>query len=487
MILARILKVANPYSALAGMILLVSALVATISITSFDRQWIVFLCGVLAAATLAFVSHTANSRWIIARRTAQLSMTRAKLVSETRLRAHAEETLARISNNVDLVDTALPAMLAYVDRERRVRYHNHAYARWVGLQRKAIDGGRLEDVVGREAFTQLDPHFEEALQGRDVRYERSQTRRNGETCQLSVQYLPHFDDKGTVAGVFAILTDITRAEDLGVVESHDGEAVHCDVGLRLISALDRDEFSLHCQAIVPLGNGAPEAAFREVLLRMNEEEAKQLPPGTFLPLAEELGLLHEIDRWVVRNVVDFAADTRSRQGAVYFVNLSRPTILDPTFANFVRECLKSRRVPDHTLCFEFAEADVVADPGAYRGFIAALDGTGCRFAVSGFGSNPLSMRFLDQLRVDFLKIDGGIVFNMLRSAAGLARVKAINQAAHAAGMRTVAECVENDCTRAALARIGVDFAQGFGIAKPRPIRAPDVDPAPLLGLERAAA
>jgi PAS domain S-box-containing protein len=504
---ARIAAAANPYAALIGTVFVVAMLLATISLTTFDRQWVVFLGGVLAAAILAFVSHTTNARWIIARRTAQLNVTRAKLATELRLRAHAEESLARVRNNVELVNEALPAMLAYVDGERRVRYHNHAFARWVGLEDKSIDGQRVEDIVGRTAYREIEQYLGDALQGRDVRYEHIQKMRNGESCRLNAQYLPHHAADGNVAGVFAILTDITRAADLGSANAHDLAATQApdlggarapdvdgaakespakaadDSGARLISALERNEFSLYSQAIASLGDGAPEACC-EVLLRMKEEEEKQLPPGSFLPLAEELGLLHEIDRWVVRHVVDFAADARPQTNATYFVNLSAPTILDPGFPQFVRERLQARRVPDHTLCFELPEADVLANPAAYREFIGALDGTGCRFAVSGFGCNPLSMRFLKNMRVDFVKIDGGIVLNMLRSPGGLSKVKAINLAVHAAGMRSIAQCVESDSTRAALAAIETDFAQGFGIARPRPIGALD-DRVPARASSRA--
>ena len=243
------------------------------------------------------------------------------------------------------------------------------------------------------------------------------------------------------------------------------------MGARLLSALERDEFTLHCPAIAPLGRGADGAPFHEVLLRMNEEEENLLPPGTFLPLAEELGLLHEIDRWVVRNVVAFAAEAGPKRAAVYFVNLSAPTILDAGFARFVRARLEECRVAGPTLCFELTEAGVVSNPAGYRKFIAGFDGTGCRFAVSGFGQNPLSLQIVKQLPIDFLKLDGGIVLDLQRNPAGLAKVRAINQIAHAAGMRTIAECVESDASRDTLARIETDFAQGFGIARPMPMKA----------------
>ena len=115
--LARITALAKPYVAVGGTFFLAAALLATISLTTFDRQWIVFLGGVLSAAILAFVSYNTNARWVIARRTSQLSATRAKLVAELRLRANAEEALARVRNNVQLVDQAR-GMLIYAMRRR---------------------------------------------------------------------------------------------------------------------------------------------------------------------------------------------------------------------------------------------------------------------------------------------------------------------------------------------------------------------------------
>ncbi|HEX7558731.1 MAG TPA: EAL domain-containing protein, partial [Usitatibacter sp.] len=128
-----------------------------------------------------------------------------------------------------------------------------------------------------------------------------------------------------------------------------------------------------------------------------------------------------------------------------------------------------RGVDGRALCFELTEGDVLSHATAYRAFIAALEGSGCRFAVSGFGCNPKSVRFFQQLRVNFVKLDGGVIFNVLRKPAELARVKAINQAAHDTGMLTIAECVETESARAALERCGTDFAQGFSIGEPGPM------------------
>ena len=469
----RLQTAANRYAALAGMVVLAAALLAAISLTPARHQWFAFLWGVLAAAVLALVSRTANARWIIARRTAQLTATRAKLATAVRGRAQAEDSLSRALANTELIDEALPAMLAYIDSQGRVRYHNGAYTRWIDRRGEPIDGQLVEEIVGSAVYSEIEAHLASALAGHDVRYERLQTMPDGQTCRLHVQYLPSFSEGGTVAGIFAVLTDITRSEGLGDARPEGLKRAEPAAGERLLSALDNDDFTLYWQEIVPLGHGQAQAPFHEVLLRMKDEEESHLPPGTFLPWAEEFGLLHEIDRWVVRHVVDFAADGGAPKDAVFMVNLSDPTLLDPEFVQIVRRRLEARGIDGRALCFEFTEAQVLSNPTAYRRFVAALEGTGCRFAVSGFGHNLLSLRLLDQLGANFLKLDGGIVLGVARDPAELARVKAMANAAHAAGMRIVAECVENESTRAALEGIGIDFVQGFGIAMPIPMGIPD--------------
>lgn len=471
---ARLQAAANHYTAFAGTVLLGATLIAAIWLTSTEHQWVVFLAGVLAAAVLAYLSRTVNTRWVITRRTAQLRTARSNLAAEIQRRTLAEDSLSRARGSAELIDETLPAMLAYLDTGRRVRYHNRAYTRWLDQEGKSVEGRLLEDIVGGALYREIEPHLLRAFEGHDVRYERLQTMPNGEACRVHVQYLPNFTEDGKVAGVFAILTDITRADSRRGARAEEGKHSDASVGERLLSALKHDAFSLYWQAIVPVGRGARESPFHEVLLRMKDEEESHLPPGTFLPWAEEFGLLHEIDRWVVRHVVDFAADGGAPRDTVYMVNLSDPTLLDLGFAKLVRERLEARGVPGRALCLEFTESQVLSNPAAYREFVAALKGLGCRFAVSGFGRNPLSLRLLKQLGANILKLDGGIVLAVACDPVELARVRAMSNAAHAAEMRIVAECVESESTRAALEDAGVDFVQGFGVAIPVPIGTPGV-------------
>jgi PAS domain S-box-containing protein len=475
---------ANPFAAAAGTIVLTAALLATIWLTHFNPQWTVFLGGMLAAAVFASASHTANARWLIARRTSQLSVARSRLAEETR-RITPPKREAAASRGFELIDQALPAMLAYIDKGGVVRYHNRAYARWVGMADAQIDGQQVSLLMGPLAYATIEAPLAQAMQGTEVRYERSQTMRGGEAFRLFVQYVPHFAD-GEVAGCFAILTDITAAVAAVAAPAGAGASTGiADTGAPILAALERDEFCLYSQSIVSLGPAAAQTSVCEVLLRLKSEERNHLPPGSFLEIAEEHGMLPHIDRWVVRKVLDAASGAGAGRH-LYMVNVTPQTIAEGTFGVFVRGELASRAVPGSVLAFEFPEADILANPRAYAEFAASLRPSGCRFAVTGFGSSSAKIDTFRQLGAHYLKIDGGLVLGLLRDPGALAKVRAINQAARDAGMLTVAECVENEVTRAALRRIGTDFAQGFGIEMPRPMVALDTGGEPN-ALERAAA
>jgi EAL domain-containing protein (putative c-di-GMP-specific phosphodiesterase class I)/PAS domain-containing protein len=467
----RIAAAISPYTAAVGTGLLIAMMIATMSLTAFERQWVVFLSGILAAAVFALVSQGANARWVIARRTAQVSAMRVKLAAEAGRRADSEAALERHTEYMKFVDVFMPAMLAYVDAEGIVRYHNYAYARWIGRPDNAIDGHSVEEVVGPKVHAEIEAHLRDAMAGGEVRYERTHDTGSG-ASRLLVQYLPHFAAGGKVAGVFAILTDVTRPEHLAPEPCVGPEAEgSAGFAARLVIALERDEFRLYSQSITALGRAGDGASFCEVLLRLTEEEDNLLPPGSFLPVAEEHGLLPAIDRWVVRHVLDVACAHRGGEDAVYFINICAPTVIEGTLAEFVRAQLALRDLGGAAFCFEFPEADVLAHPRAYAQLFAALAPSGCRFAVSGVGADPAIVGVLAKLGVNYLKLDGGLVFNMMRDAAHLGTVRALNDAAHNARMQVVAQCVENESTRRALQAMGVDFAQGFGISMPKPMAA----------------
>jgi len=237
---------------------------------------------------------------------------------------------------------------------------------------------------------------------------------------------------------------------------------------RLRQALERDELQLYCQPILGL---RPPGGFTmaEVLVRLREEEALLLPPGDFLPVFEHHGMMPELDRWVVRHVVQWLAGARPGALRSFSVNLSVQTLGEAEFPAFVGAELRRAKVAPAALVFEIEEASVLARAGSAGQCAAGLKAEGCRVAIDGFGQRSVSFAPLKSLRVDFVKVDGSIVRSLLRSSIAEQKLKAVVRVGEAIGLGVIAECVEEADVLARLRALGVGFAQGFGIARPAPI------------------
>lgn len=483
-----------PYFGAAGTLVIVVLLLGTMYLTRLDLQWVTFLSGILMAAVLAMATRSARADWMIARRTAQLSSVKEKLGRETRLRLRADHALA--SKDVKSGYDSIPVMLVHIDMEQRITSHNRDFRQWLDRAANQIDGYPLREVFGNEAYAEIEGDLMAAFAGNNIHAVRPEARLNGGVFRLLAQYLPQFGDAGQVQGVFMMLTDITIPQDALVAAANlpppgamqSATAARSaeqrmyvstmaeeltgwdDSAVRLNAAIDQDEFCLYCQTIIALAPVSKPKPFHEILLRLTGEENGLMPPGSFLPIAEQHGLLPDLDRWVVRNLLDWVLADASRRRAGYSINVAAETILDPDFPQYVREQLLTHGIPGSIICFEFTETAAMQWPKEAARFIAQLKGAGCRFALSGFGRNIVSFELLKQLPVDWLKIDSSMILNLLRNPVDLARVKAINQVAHTMRIRTIAECVEDDETIARLRELGVDFAQGFGISRPQPLR-----------------
>ncbi len=241
----------------------------------------------------------------------------------------------------------------------------------------------------------------------------------------------------------------------------------------LMQALQEDRFMLYAQTIRPLSGTVPYQRCFEVLLRLQKANQDLLPPGGFFPVAERYNLMGEIDRWVVRNVIKWCLDKQRSDPAwqmpLYSVNLAAASLREPEFALYVRSELQRHTFPASKLCFEIAEQDVINYHGAVQAFMSTLRPLGCRFTLDAFGSTKVSFAPLKDLTLDFLKIDGVIIQNILTDPGNLAKIRAIATASRKIGIRTIAEWVESDDTVATLRKLGVDYAQGFGIGKLGPI------------------
>ncbi len=480
-----------PYLGALGAVALAATLLATMYFTWLSMQWVTFLSGILVAAVLSIASRSARAEWLIARRNGQLTLARDKLARESRLRSRAEQALAQETHNIKYLDELMPAMLAHVDADGKVDYHNRAFRLWLGLSASHIENRPLAEILGAT----LHADFESGLRGAEAGYEShrecSLLSKEGEVCRLLMQAIPQFDDAGSVTGLFLILTDITRPQDVAAAPENSGEAVpraamfaeeiddaqEQESAERLKLAIEQDGFCLYSQSIKPLAQEEGQR-FCEVLLRRTEEEEGLMPPGTFLQLAEQYGMLPDLDRWAVKNLLTWISGDDTRRHALYSLNVSSETMADGDFPEIVRRALIEKRVPGGLLCFEFQEADVMKTPQTAAAFIAQLKRLGCSTAICGVGGNRASFEVLKQMAVDYIKIDGSLVLNMLRSAVDLARVKAIHSVARTAGVVTIAECVEDGKTLEKLHALGVDYAQGFGVSLPRRLDAPTRAQAP---------
>ena len=239
---------------------------------------------------------------------------------------------------------------------------------------------------------------------------------------------------------------------------------------RLREALEYDHFRLYAQPVVALQqeNAAPEGiAMAEVLVRLREEEARMLPPGDFLPAFEHYGMMGELDRWVVRGALrKLGDDGRVKKLSV---NVSGQTIEEPGFAPFVAMQLHLASLDPASLVIEIDENDAIDRRQAAERFAAEMKGIGCELLLDGFARRSVSFEPLKALLVDYVKVDGTIVRNILRSAGAAAKLKAIVRVGEVTGVGVIAECVEEEGILANLKLLKVGYAQGFGVHMPAPI------------------
>lgn len=237
---------------------------------------------------------------------------------------------------------------------------------------------------------------------------------------------------------------------------------------RINNALDEDRFELFRQTILPLQK-AEDGAHYEILLRMRDETGGIVAPGLFIEAAERYGITPSIDRWVIRNAFRWLvseADERERL-SLCSINLSGQSLGDEKFLPFVIDQFQMSGLDATKICFEITETAAIASYSQANRFINALKELGCKFALDDFGTGLSSFGYLKHFPVDYLKIDGSFVKEILHDPIDREMVRSINEIGHLTGKQTIAEFAENEEIITMLRGMGIDYAQGYGVAEPK--------------------
>jgi len=242
---------------------------------------------------------------------------------------------------------------------------------------------------------------------------------------------------------------------------------------RIHRAVEEDLLELYFQPIAPVSDqSSVSGEYYEILVRMHDDGGNLIAPGAFLPAAERYNLMPVIDKWVVKTAFKWldGHPEHLKNLAHCAINLAGPSVSDESFLDFLVELFSRVHVPAEKICFEITETTAIANLVKATRFITTLKQMGCTFALDDFGSGMSSFAYLKNLPVDFLKIEGMFVRDIADDPIDYTMVKSINELAHVMGKQTIAEFVENRRILEKLQSIGVDFAQGYGIARPRPLR-----------------
>jgi diguanylate cyclase (GGDEF)-like protein/PAS domain S-box-containing protein len=240
---------------------------------------------------------------------------------------------------------------------------------------------------------------------------------------------------------------------------------------RITNALEESRFELFRQTILPL-QATEQGEHYELLLRMRDESGSLVSPDLFITAAERYGIMPNVDRWVVENALRWLvseADERERL-TMCSINLSGQSLTDDKFLPFVIEQFHRSGIDATQICFEITETSAIASYAQANRFINALKELGCMFALDDFGTGLSSFGYLKHFPVDFLKIDGSFVKEILHDPIDREMVRSINEIGHLTNKKTIAEFAENDEIITMLRGMGIDYAQGYGVSEPKRIQ-----------------
>jgi PAS domain S-box-containing protein len=362
----------------------------------------------------------------------------------------------RTKAQLEAVLNSLAEGVIALDGEHRCVAVNPAAETLLGYSEADLVGRPLTDLVGAEG---LRPFERVAREGAAVRVEDAEFRR-ADGVPLPVAYSASPLETGEQRGVVVVFSDVSERKARETALRTRLEAF--DVIEDIRDALREERLVLFSQPIRNLVTGEVDQC--ELLLRMIGRDGEMVPPGNFLPVAEEYGLIADIDRWVIGRAAEIAATGRHVE-----VNISGVTLGNRDLVYWVEEALASSGADPRLMTFEITETALTNDLEQASRFAEHVASLGCGFALDDFGTGYGSFTLLKRLPVSYLKIDMEFVRDLVDDAADRHVVGAVIALAKGLGMRTIAEGIEEPETLALLTEMGVDFGQGYLIGRPAPL------------------
>jgi PAS domain S-box-containing protein len=391
----------------------------------------------------------------------------AGVVVDVTEQRESERQLRLAADYLRAVTDSIGEGMFTLDTGGRVTYMNPVAERQLGWSLDEIRGELMHEIShNRRSDGSVYPSEEcpilDARRGGEVVRVDDDVFVTRDGAKLPVAYTATpFAASSGIEGCVVMFEDITERKAQARLVERDLEKLAWVKRIR--EALDEDRFVLYAQPIVELESGRE--VQRELLIRMSQPGSDRLiAPGAFLPVAEELGLITDIDRWVITRSAEIAAS-----GLAVELNVSAASIGQPGFIGFIQEAISRAGADPCQMVFEITETALVDDESAGRRFVEALHEIGCKVALDDFGTGYGGFTYIKKLPIDFLKIDIEFVRDLVDNSASRSVVEAVVGLARGFHLKTVGEGVEDEATLTLLGELGVDYAQGYHIGRPGPL------------------
>jgi diguanylate cyclase (GGDEF)-like protein len=262
--------------------------------------------------------------------------------------------------------------------------------------------------------------------------------------------------------------EVYQEDDLSIVRRFTDINLIAD----LRGAIADNRLELNAQLLVPLGNSQQRPPHFEILLRMVAENGEIVGPDDFMSAAHRYQLMPTLDRWVIARSIEMLkphGDVLRASRIVFNINFSGQSLQDTDFTEYVARLVESSGLDPGSLCFELTESAAIGNLTRAEPLMRRLRALGCHIALDDFGTGLSSLAYLRTLPIDFLKIDGSFVRDVLKDSRAESMVQAIAQLARSMSLTTVAEYVETEELLTRITSLGVDYGQGFAIGRPLPL------------------